>query len=472
MLRLALVVCVVAAACKGDKPSPQKQAAAGPPAPAPVASTCGKAVAKGPISWFEDDYAAALACAKEQKKPLVIDMWAPWCHTCISMQTTVFMDPSFKPLADKYVWLAMDTDREENAAAVGKLSRSAMPTFYVIGPDEAVLSRFVGAATVAQFKEFLDAGSRALIGGTDAGDAHLVTAQRALAKGDLESAEAELVAALETAPTAWVRRQEAIWSLQMTKQRRGDTKGCVDVSEQYMPQVGQTAIATNFWASAFECAGELAKADKGEAARTAKLREDAVKRLAAVLDDKDAPLSVDDRVEALGYLRDAQDELGKKSEAKASAERAKKIVDEATASAKTPFEKMTFIWPRADIYVYLGKPLDLVADYEALAAQLPKEYDPPARLGWLYLKAGKLPEAATWTDKAIALAYGPRKARVLTQRADIAAAAGDKENEKKYRAEVVKLWESLPEGQKSADSLARAKAALAAADTPAPTSNH
>lgn len=467
MLRLALLVCLLAAACKGDKPSPSKQPSGGSQAPAPVAaSTCGKAVAKGPIAWFEDDYAAALACAKEQKKPLVIDMWAPWCHTCISMQTTVFLDPSLKEIADKYVWVALDTDREENAAAVGKLSRSAMPTFYVIGPDEAVLSRFVGAATVAQFKEFLDAGTRAMIGGTDAGDAHLTTAQRALAKGDLESAESELVAALETAPTAWIRRQEAIYTLQMTKQKRGDTKGCVDLSEQYMPQVGQTAIATNFWAAAFECAGQLAKDAKGEAARAAKVREDAVKRLAAVLDDKEAPLSVDDRVEALGYLRDAQDELGKKAEAKATAERAKKIVDDATANAKTPFEKMTFIWPRADIYAYLGKPLDLVADYEALAAQLPKEYDPPARLGWLYMKAGKLAEAATWTDKAIALAYGPRKARVLAQRAEIAAAAKDRDAEKKYRTEVVKLWESLPEGQKSADSLAKAQAALAAIDAP------
>jgi hypothetical protein len=235
-----------------------------------------------------------------------------------------------------------------------------------------------------------------------------------------------------------------------------------------MPQVGKTAIATNFWASAFECAGELARDAKGEAARTAKLREDAVKRLIAVLDDKDAPLSVDDRIEALGYLREAQADLGKQAEAKATAERARKMVDEATAAAKTPFEKMTFIWPRADIYAYLGKPLELVADYEALAAQLPKEYDPPARLGWLYLKAGKLPEAATWTDKAIALAYGPRKARVLTQRADIAAAAGDKTAEKKHRGAVVKLWESMPEGQKSAGALAKAQEALAAVDAPAP----
>ena len=67
----------------------------------------------------------------------------------------------------------------------------------------------------------------------------------------------------------------------------------------------------------------------------------------------------------------------------------------------------------------------------------------------------------------------PVTAELLTafggQRADIAAAAGDKETEKKYRSEVVKQWEGLPDGQKSADNLAKAKAALAALDAPAPT---
>jgi len=76
------------------------------------------------------------------------------------------------------------------------------------------------------------------------------------------------------------------------------------------------------------------------------------------------------------------------------------------------------------------------------------------------MKAGKFAEAATWTEKAIALVYGPRKARLLTQRAEIAKGAGDAAAERKYREETVKLWESLPDGQKNPDALAKAKAAL------------
>jgi tetratricopeptide (TPR) repeat protein len=123
---------------------------------------------------------------------------------------------------------------------------------------------------------------------------------------------------------------------------------------------------------------------------------------------------------------------------------------------------MTYIWPRAEVYVWLKRGLDLALDYEKLSSELPAEYDPPARLGWIYLKSGKPTEAATWTDKALKLVYGPRKGRLLNQRAEIAAAAGDKATEKQMRVEAVKLWESLPAGQQNPDQLAKAKAALAA----------
>lgn len=453
MLRFALLALVLIA-CKG-KPKAEQEApkqAAGP-------DPCAKAEVKGPIAWIEDDYPAALACAKSKDVPLVLDLWAPWCHTCISMQTTVFMDASLKTDAPKFVFAALDTDREQNAAPVGKFSPSAWPTFYVISSkDESVLARFVGAATLDQFREFLDSGRRAATGTIAAADSRLLGAERAMAKKDYATADEELTAALAAAPAAWLRRPESIYYLQMVKQKKGDLAGCVEVSDKHLDEVGSTAIATNFWATAIDCANEQ---------KNIALRDRAIAKLQTILATNDAPLSIDDRAEALGYLRDALGEAGKKDEAKAIAEKARVHLDEAFAAAKTPFEKMGYIWPRADVYAYLGRPLDLVADYEKLAADLPKEYDPRARLGWLYLKAGKAPEAAKWTDDALKLVYGPRKGRLLSQRAEIAKLAGDKATEKQYRAEAVKLWESLPEGQRSADALTKAKDALAAVEAPA-----
>jgi tetratricopeptide (TPR) repeat protein len=457
MTRVALLACVLVlggSACGRTE-------SAKPPA-------CAKAETKGPIAWFEDDYPAALACARARKVPLVLDMWAPWCHTCLSMQTTVFMDPAFAADEPKFVFAAIDTDREVNAEVVGKFAPSAWPTFYVIGNDEAVLARFIGAASVGQFRDFMTSGAKAAAGGGAVADARLLGGQRALAKKDLATADEELEAALRAMPEQWPRRDELLNALVMVKSKLGNVAGCLEIAEKYMDAAGNNALATNFVSSAAGCATTALAGPPELHERAKAVRERAIARWKTILDDKTAPLSADDRAEALGYLRDALDASGKPDDAKQVAEQLRLLVDEAYARATTPLAKMTFLWPRTEVYAWLKRPLDVVADFEMLASQLPTEYDPPARIGWLYLKAGKLEDAAKWTEKALGLVYGPRKGRLLAQRAEIAKAAGDKATERSYREQAVKLWESLPEGQQSASALEAAKKALVAVDAPPP----
>jgi thiol-disulfide isomerase/thioredoxin len=426
-----------------------------------AANACPAAEPEGSLSWIRDDYAGALACAKARHVPLVLDLWAPWCHTCLSMQTTVLVDKSFEQDAGKFVFASLDTDREDNAPALVRLAISAWPTFYVIGDDETVMARFVGGASIAQFHGFLDAGARAVTGGVAAADAHLLSAERALAVKDFTSADTELTASIGVAPAAWIRRPEVLGSLILTKYRRHDLAGCLDTAEQYMATTGNAAVASDFLVTAMSCADDAAKAGKPDAEAVKNVRTHAVARWKELLGDDTAQLSVDDRSDAMASQREAMDALGDKAGAKAVAEQQAKLLDDAAAKAPSPLAAMTYNWPRADVYVYLGRPLDLVPALEQSAKALPKEYDPPARLGWLYWKAGKLPEAATWTDKALALAYGPRKARLLGLRADIAAAAGDKAAERTFRAQAVAQYEGLPKGEENPDGLAAAKAALA-----------
>jgi tetratricopeptide (TPR) repeat protein len=123
--------------------------------------------------------------------------------------------------------------------------------------------------------------------------------------------------------------------------------------------------------------------------------------------------------------------------------------------------------------VYLGKGLELVADLQKSAAALPAEYDPPYRLAWVLFKSGKLDEAVEWNAKAEKLIYGPRKARVLSLRADLAAARKDAAGERAARADLVAMYEALPAEQAAPEAQAKAKEALAALDaaakgTPAP----
>jgi thioredoxin-like negative regulator of GroEL len=460
-----------AAARPAAVPADHGRSAAERAAKGTASDPCAKAHAEGgeAMPWISDDLPSALACAKLRKVPVVIDEWAPWCHTCLSMQSTVFTDASFKPDVERFVFAALDTDKEVNAAAVAKYPPSAWPTFYVIGEDratgasDAVLARFVGAASLAQFHAFLEAGLRAQQGGAAGADARLLGAERAIAIKDLATAEQELTAALAQAPADWPRRPDALTSLISTKRKRKDFAGCLDVADRSMDATGNAAAATDFLVSAMMCADQL-KADRSAAARIRKLRERAATRLTRLVADDRAPLSIDDRSDALANLREIQDKLGKPAEARATAEKQRALLDDAAAKAPTPMAAMTYNWQRCEVYVYLGKPLEMVPALEKSAADLPREYDPRARLGWIYLQAGKLPEAAKWTDEALRMVYGPRKARVLGYRVEIAEKQKDKAAQKRFAQETVQLWESLPPGQANPDALAAAKEAVAALD--------
>lgn len=454
MFRLVVWLFVLGAACKRDHQAAPPEATTGP---------CAKAVGEGPLAWIADDYPAAVACARARHVPLVLDLWAPWCHTCLSMQTTVLMDPSFAADRSRFVFAKLDTDREQNAGPLERLATSAWPTFYVIGNDDTVLARFVGAASLAQFHEFIDAGLAATKGGADAASAHLLSAERALAVKDLTTADTELTAGLAAAPESWPRRPALLNSLILTKYRLANYAACMDVAMTYLDHLGDAAVASDFLATGAQCADADQRPDQAARDKVLILREASVTRWKRLL-EQSKQLSIDDRSDAMASLREALDKLGNKNEAREIALAQRKLLDEAAAKAPTPLAAMTYNWPRAEVYTYLGMPLDLVPALEKSAADLPKEYDPPARLGWLYLQAEDYVKAAKWTDEALALVYGPRKGRLLTQRADIAKGINDAVTEKRYRQDAVAVFASLPKGQEAPDALEKAKAALADLD--------
>lgn len=430
-----------------------------------------------PIPWRHDDWEGALAAAREAQKPIVIDMWAPWCHTCLSMQHTVLRDPSVVAMADRFVWLAIDTDKPANAAVVARFPLDAWPTFFVASPEEGkVEARLVGSGTVREVRAFLERGEKGALatrgdaGGLAEGSAPALVRRgdRAALAGDLAAAS-EAYAAAALAPDVGDMLPDVLVSY-LGALHGGERWGpCVQLGLARLADAARTRSAkvADFAAYAADCADHLpeAQAREGEALRRAIIAPDSPVR--AVLFDDAAAISVDDRADGLRILREVHDVLGEEDAGTALAERQIGLLLRAIAAAPTPREAMTYNWPLAEVAVRLGAPQRALPALLASAKALPGEYDPPYRVAWIMLQADDAKGALPFAEEALALAYGPRKARVQGLVADIHHALGDVRAERADREAVVALWESLPPGQARPAALVAAKAKLAAMDAPA-----
>jgi thiol:disulfide interchange protein len=71
----------------------------------------------GPLE-IADDFPRALELAKRGGRAVFVDAWAEWCHTCLSMEHTVFRAGALTPFEDRLVTLKIDTDNGHNAEFV------------------------------------------------------------------------------------------------------------------------------------------------------------------------------------------------------------------------------------------------------------------------------------------------------------------------------------------------------------------
>jgi thioredoxin-like negative regulator of GroEL len=401
------------------------------------------------MTWFEDDYASALAAARERRKPLVVLMWARWCNTCLSMHNEVLPDPGLEVVADRFVWLKIDTDRAINAPVLEKLSIEVWPTSYVLSPDGAVQARLTSAASVEQFRDFLLEGERLHLDAElksgeldpDSPLVHAAAGDRALAQNDFAAARDAYERALELAPEAWPRRPDVLVSLLHAWMRAGDTNDCLRIARRHIRETGKSASAVRFSRHVQICGQAQPDA---EARRELLLLADG---WLAEISEGEHGLSSDDQSTALRTRRQIQDELGDAHAARELALRQRELLDRAAAAAMGPYAAATYSWPRAEVYAYLGEPAALLPALIELAEALPDEYDPPSRVAWLALQAGELDTARVWGERAVELAYGPRKALLLEQLAEIYDEAGDLDRKQEVLEDLAAHLASLPASQ-------------------------
>ncbi|MBX3197154.1 MAG: thioredoxin family protein [Labilithrix sp.] len=447
--QVTLVGAALLVACGGTK------LGAAPAAGAPVHAEPARGAT---LRFIEDDYPRALAEAKRRGKPLFVDAWASWCHSCQSLRAYVLTDPTLAPLADDFVWLSIDTERDTNAEWVARHPHSALPTLWVIDPDtDRPILKWAGTATAGELRELLEvAVGDARRSGPTATEATaaFVRGNHALAAGDGETAEKEHRAALAAAPKDHPHRARIVEALVTQLALRKEVARCAEVAAAEASGMPPGTSRASVLVAGLGCARDAKRSADVE--RLLDLaREDAARR-----DDRLLP---DDRSALYEEAFTTKSERGDRAGARELAREWSAFLEGEAARAKTNDARTSLDPLRLGAFLALGEPARAIPMLEQSERDFPEDHNGPARLGRVYLELARLDDADAAADRALARVYGPRVMRVLALKADIAKARGDRAGEVKALEQALARSERavLTEGQKAVrEGLVKRLAAL------------
>jgi uncharacterized protein YyaL (SSP411 family) len=143
-MRAVLALAVLTAAC-GGAPVASPKSATPPPS---------RGAAAAPVVAWNDLSPATFARAKAERKFIVLDGAAEWCHWCHVMDAETYHDPAVVSLlAERFIAVKVDVDArpdvEERYAAWG------WPATVVFSPDGDELGKYRGYLAPAEMLEFL-----------------------------------------------------------------------------------------------------------------------------------------------------------------------------------------------------------------------------------------------------------------------------------------------------------------------------
>jgi tetratricopeptide (TPR) repeat protein len=363
------------------------------------------------------------------------------------MRAFVFSDRSLERQAGRFVWLALDTEKPENAPLETKFPVEALPTLFVVDPaSEKVVLRYVGAVTVPQLQTLLEEGRRAAAADKPAG-AESATADEALARANLLYAQRDHAGAakafeeaLARAPEGWPSYGRAVESMLLALEHAGQRERAATLARDSLPRVRQTASAANVLAYGLDNALALPETI---AARAELLRglETAGREVAA---DATVPVSADDRSGLYEYLVEARKAAKDVPGAKETARAWAAFLEGEAGRAATPDGRAVFDSHRLAVYLELGQPERAIPMLEASERELPADYNPPARLAVALNAMKRWDDALAASDRALRKAYGPRRLRILQARAESFLGRGDKESARRVLEDALSIAEALP----------------------------
>lgn len=458
-LRSLLIVAASLAACSEPSPNVVTPIGSSSPSSSSSAATAPAAPprgAPGVAVFIDDDYAKAETQAKTEGKLLFVDVWAPWCHTCLAMQHGVFDAPALGAHGAAFVFASLDGDREENAAFVGAHPLRVWPTFFVVDPTtRAIVSLYGGSLSLPELERFLDDAWL-----THAGGGAFTREAAALAAGHAAFAKKDYTAAAESYVAAakpdWPRRTEALLGAMYALSSAKAFAKCGTFGVEHLGDVRGASSQADFVAILRGCAEKSTDID----ARKEILRL-TLDRLRALATTPPEGASIDDRADLLDMLADAEAAAGNHDAAKKTHEKRLALLEGAANAAGSPEAARVFDYARMGSLFALDRGKDAEALFLGRVKEFPESYEAWARLASSQQHLGKNTDALASIDKAIGLAYGPRKLRYMVVKSEIQSALGDLAGARATVEQEVAAHEKLPPGQFDQARLDDAKARLA-----------
>jgi tetratricopeptide (TPR) repeat protein len=306
-----------------------------------------------------------------------------------------------------------------------------------------VALKWLGSGTAEQMKTLLQDGARAVRGaGGDGAEAWLATADRLYGEGkEVEAADAFKQALAKGGPS-WSRRPRVVESLVLAQQATRRYEECAWLARQEAPTIPRGPSFANTVAIGLSCA---VSAPEGAGWRKPALAALEPLGLEAL---RVSGLLADDRAGLYDALADAREAEGDEDGARRLAEEQWAFLERERRLARSARARAALDPMRVGCALRLGDPARALPALQASERDFPRDYNPPARLAILFGEMGRLDEALAASDRALTRAYGPRKLRVLDQRATLYEKRGDRARARSTLGEALAHAAKLPQAQR------------------------